>query len=90
MLHPLNTEAVDYLSQRTELMMGFFYFLTMYASVRAHASARPAPWLAAAVLTSARLLDITLDLLADRVTFLKSGAAIPSEAAPPPPRGSVQ
>ena len=22
MLHPLNTEAVDYLTQRTELMMG--------------------------------------------------------------------
>jgi hypothetical protein len=42
------------------------------------------------ILTSARLLDITLDLLADRVTFLRSGAAIPSEAAPPPSRGSVQ
>jgi glycosyltransferase involved in cell wall biosynthesis len=42
------------------------------------------------ILTSARLLDITLDLLADRVTFLKSGAAISSEAAPKPSRGSVR
>ena len=34
------------------------------------------------ILSSARLLDITLDLLADRVTFLKSGAAIASSSAP--------
>jgi protein O-mannosyl-transferase len=40
-LHPLNTEAVDYVTQRTETMMGLFYLLTMYASVRA---ARSASW----------------------------------------------
>ena len=34
-LHPLNSEAVNYLTQRTELMMGLFYLLTVYASVRA-------------------------------------------------------
>lgn len=34
-VHPLNTEAVNYLTQRTELMMGLFYLLTLYASVRA-------------------------------------------------------
>jgi hypothetical protein len=33
-LHPLNTEAVDYLTQRTELMMGLFYLLTLYSSIR--------------------------------------------------------
>ena len=41
------------------------------------------------ILSSARLLDITLDLLADRVTFLRSGVSISSdrpEAAPGPPR----
>ena len=37
------------------------------------------------ILTSARLVDITLDLLADRVTFLKSGVAISSEPASAPP-----
>ncbi|PWT86692.1 MAG: hypothetical protein C5B57_00595 [Blastocatellia bacterium] len=37
-LHPLNTEAVNYLTQRTELMMALFYLLTLYASIRA---ARP-------------------------------------------------
>jgi glycosyltransferase involved in cell wall biosynthesis len=42
------------------------------------------------ILTSARLLDITLDLLADRVTYLKSGVAISSDAAAPPSRGARQ
>ena len=35
-LHPLNTEAVNYVTQRTELMMAFFYLATLYASLRAH------------------------------------------------------
>jgi tetratricopeptide (TPR) repeat protein len=34
LLHPLQTEAVNYLSQRTELLMGLFYLLTLYCSVR--------------------------------------------------------
>lgn len=34
-VHPLNTEAVNYVTQRTELMMGFFYLATLYASLRA-------------------------------------------------------
>jgi tetratricopeptide (TPR) repeat protein len=33
-VHPLNTEAVDYLTQRTESLMAFFYLATIYASVR--------------------------------------------------------
>lgn len=33
-VHPLNTEAVNYLTQRTELMMGLCYLLTLYASIR--------------------------------------------------------
>jgi tetratricopeptide (TPR) repeat protein len=53
LLHPLNTEVVDYISQRTESMMALFYLLTVYASVRAHAATRPTPWLVAAVVASA-------------------------------------
>ncbi len=49
-LHPLNTEAVDYLTQRTELMMALFYLLTLYASIRA-ASSRPRPWHAIAAVS---------------------------------------
>lgn len=34
-VHPLNTEAVNYVTQRTELLFGFFYLLTLYAVARA-------------------------------------------------------
>ncbi len=33
-LHPLVTECVVYITQRTELMMGFFYLATLYCSLR--------------------------------------------------------
>lgn len=33
-LHPLNTEAVIYATQRTELMMAVFYLATLYCSLR--------------------------------------------------------
>jgi protein O-mannosyl-transferase len=33
-IHPLLTDAVEYVSQRTELMMGMFYLATLYASLR--------------------------------------------------------
>ena len=51
-LHPLNTEAVNYLTQRTELMMALFYLLTVYASVRAGQS-RSRAWSALAVVACA-------------------------------------
>ena len=34
-IHPLNTEVVDYLTQRTESLMAGFYLLTLYAVARA-------------------------------------------------------
>lgn len=33
-LHPLQTEAVNYLTQRTESLMSLFYLLTLYCAVR--------------------------------------------------------
>jgi tetratricopeptide (TPR) repeat protein len=48
-VHPLLTEPVTYVVQRTELLMGLFYLLTLYASLRAWDSARPARWEATAV-----------------------------------------
>lgn len=33
-VHPLATASVSYVSQRTEMLMGFFYLLTLYAFVR--------------------------------------------------------
>jgi protein O-mannosyl-transferase len=49
-LHPLNTEAVDYLTQRTESLMALFYFLTLYCAIRAHGvKKRRGRWQVAAV-----------------------------------------
>jgi protein O-mannosyl-transferase len=46
-LHPLNSEIVNYLSQRTTGLMGLFYLLTLYCSIRA---LRPGGyWTAAAI-----------------------------------------
>ncbi len=38
-LHPLQTESVTYISQRSESLMGLFYLLTLYAFIRAAGSA---------------------------------------------------
>ena len=44
-LHPLQTEAVTYLSQRTESLMGLCYLQTLYGFIRASESATPHRWL---------------------------------------------
>ncbi len=79
-LHPLNTEAVDYLTQRTETMMGLFYLLTMYASIRAAASANWKWWPAVAVASclagmackESMVTAPALVVLYDRVFIFKS------------------
>lgn len=49
-VHPLQTEAVTYLSQRAESLMGLFYLLTLYCLIRAAASANATGWKTASVL----------------------------------------
>ena len=79
-VHPLNTEAVDYLTQRTELLMALCYLLTLYAGVRAWGSTRPLAWQAAAVLSCAVGMACkesmatapVVVLLYDRVFFFRS------------------
>ena len=39
-LHPLNTDAVTYVTQRTEVLMAACYLLTLYCSIRAWQSRR--------------------------------------------------
>lgn len=51
LVHPLNTEAVDYLVCRTELLVGLFYLATMFFAAIAFRSSRPRNWLVAAVAT---------------------------------------
>lgn len=43
-LHPLQTEAVTYVIQRAESLMGLFFLVTLYAFVRAVESPRPGLW----------------------------------------------
>jgi tetratricopeptide (TPR) repeat protein len=51
-LHPLQTEIIDYVTQRTESLMGLFYLLTLYCSVHALETA-PGRWHVAAVVACA-------------------------------------
>ncbi len=48
-LHPLQTEAVTYMIQRAESLMGLFFLLTVYAFIRSIDSPRPRLWMSAAV-----------------------------------------
>ncbi|MBU0640463.1 MAG: tetratricopeptide repeat protein [Planctomycetes bacterium] len=52
-LHPLQTESVIYIVQRTELLMAFFLLLTLHCSLRGAGSSRAWPWHLAAVLCCA-------------------------------------
>ena len=51
--HPLNSEAVSYLTQRTEQLMALCYLATLYAAIRAVGTANGQLWTAAAVLACA-------------------------------------
>jgi tetratricopeptide (TPR) repeat protein len=52
LVHPLTTASVTYLSQRTELLMGFLYLLTLYGFVRGAAENRRG-WFALSIAASA-------------------------------------
>jgi protein O-mannosyl-transferase len=44
LVHPLNTMAVTYITQRFESLMGLFFLLTFYAFLRASQSPAPRLW----------------------------------------------
>ena len=48
-VHPLLTDAVTYIIQRTEVFCGLFYLLTLYCTIRGDSAQRPARWYVAAV-----------------------------------------
>ncbi|HEX2852878.1 MAG TPA: tetratricopeptide repeat protein [Opitutaceae bacterium] len=50
-VHPLQTESVTCIIQRTELLVGFFYLLTLYLFIRGAESPQPARWFAGATLS---------------------------------------
>lgn len=49
LVHPLQTESVTCVVQRTESLLGLFYLLCLYASVRGFQSPHPGRWYAMAV-----------------------------------------
>lgn len=49
LLHPLQTQAVTYIIQRCESMMGMFYLFCLYSVLRASQSKRPWPWYVAGI-----------------------------------------
>ena len=49
-VHPLQTQAVTYVIQRCESLMGLCYLLTVYLAVRSFTATRRALWVAAAAL----------------------------------------
>ena len=53
LLHPLNTESVTYVIQRTELLFGLFFLLTLYCVIRGSSSSHPARWYIASVVACA-------------------------------------
>jgi tetratricopeptide (TPR) repeat protein len=48
-VHPLNSEVIDYVVQRTESTMALFYLLAIYAAMRSASVRRPIRWQAVAV-----------------------------------------
>jgi len=52
-VHPLNSEVVNYLSQRSESLLGVFYLLTLFASIRAADAERKWVWQTLAIVSSA-------------------------------------
>jgi protein O-mannosyl-transferase len=52
-VHPLNSEVVDYLTQRSESLMAAFYLSTLYAANRALTEPRKRAWQALAVVSCA-------------------------------------
>jgi len=52
-VHPLQTESVTYIIQRTQLLMGLFLLLTVYCVLRSSQSSRPRVWHLAAVASCA-------------------------------------
>jgi Flp pilus assembly protein TadD len=53
LVHPLLTECVTYIIQRTESMMALFLLLTVYCVIRAADTPKPGDWFVAAIVSCA-------------------------------------
>ena len=92
MLHPTQTECVNYVTQRYEMLMGLFYFLTLYLAILGMTVRRAGWWCAAAgrfdlaVMTGQRAVQLArkrgatalADAIADRLALYRQGKAYSS------------
>lgn len=84
MLHPLQTESVTYIVQRSESLMGLCYLATLYAAVRVHNIQNRGRWILAGLLTCALGMNAKqsmmtaplLTLFFDRIFLARSWADI--------------
>jgi Tfp pilus assembly protein PilF len=65
LLHPIQTEAIDYIVQRTELLASLFYVATLYGSLRAWdaSSARSRFWWYAAAIFACLLGTLSKEIV---------------------------
>lgn len=80
MSHPMQTEAVDYVTQRTESMMGLFLLLTLYGAVRSMEEPRAAWWQAVAVLSCVLGMACKASMVAAPVIVLLYDRTFASES----------
>ncbi|MEM7166630.1 MAG: tetratricopeptide repeat protein [Planctomycetota bacterium] len=82
LLHPLQTQSVTYIVQRYEALMGLFYLLTFYCSIRSWTAAAVGRWLwlVAAVLacalgmwTKAVMVTAPVAIILFDIVFLAGG-----------------
>ena len=53
LVHPLHTQCINYVIQRSESLLGLFYLGTLYCAQRGFLSPRPRPWYGMAILACA-------------------------------------
>lgn len=75
MLHPLQTETVNYLTQRTESLMGLCYLLTLYCSIRGWTVAAVAACAAGMACKESMVTAPLMVVLYDRVFIFDSFTA---------------
>lgn len=44
LLHPINSECINYISQRSEVLMAFFFLLSLYCALHGRAKTQHLPW----------------------------------------------
>ena len=80
-VHPLTTQSVTYIIQRSESLMGLFYLLTLYCVIRASESSRGFWWYAGAVMACALGMGSKAVMVTAPVTVLIYDAVFLSGAA---------